>query len=1044
MNQDCSQKQQIVTVLGMHRSGTSLVSRILNLMGVYLGEQDDLLQADKFNERGYWENINIVAINDEILKQLGGDWHSPPDFYDGWPWQSELSHLRARAREIVAEHFYHKPVWGWKDPRTCLTLPFWLTVVEPTHFVVCVRNPLDVARSLCASHGSLSFDLAIELWMTYTSLALRHTSGKNRLVLFYDDILQQPRQHIIRLAQFVQCSDLDHDFLEQSVHEIAIELRHHNASAVDVVDHPELPFAVQALYAVLRSAVQSKPESDYPDSTGCSISRLIDIFGVHSNRFFGMYRAAQAETEALRGRLNIVEAQLQATTAQYEAQLQATTAQYEAQLLEYESKRKELEKKLQATTAQYEAQLQATTAQYEAQLQALAQQLSHVEETRQKAQKQVQALQSELRNERRGIGYKMLRRGRTLFTRVFPYNSLQRSMYVAVRKTIARKNAEKQRYAYGVRLPDTLTMRSGDPAYDQWLLANVPSKQELCEQRAASKHLRWQPLISVIMPVYNAPADLLIRAVESVLAQSYPKWELCIVDDGSSEAHVRPVLQRLARRDRRIRVQFVDQNGGIAFASNRCLAMARGDFVVFLDNDDELAPHALFMVAELLSHHPDADLVYSDEDKIGPDNRREQPFFKPDFSYDLLLSYNYICHLLALRRSLVTEIGGFRAGYDGAQDYDLVLRVVERTRRSRIHHIPDVLYHWRIIEGSTSANYWNKPKAMEASLRLLDEHLTRMLGEGYGALEVFRLSDTAPPVYRPRYALVDQPLVSVVIGTRDQLNMLKPCVDSLAATTYSHYEIIIVNNNSSEAATLTYLESLPRTNPYVRVIDYPYPFNYSALNNYGIRQARGDVIVLLNNDVELFTPDWLEIMLGYAQQRRIGAVGVKLLYPDKTIQHAGVIVGVGGVAGHAQKRLSATLPGYAHFPNTVRNYSAVTAACMMFRRAVWEEVGGLDERLAVAFNDVDFCLRLGAAGYDIVYTPQVQLLHHESVSVGRVHLNERRMDPSEVEFMRQRWQAIIEDDPFYNPNLSLDSEDYALHPRRWREMRERRRGRRVA
>lgn len=274
--------------------------------------------------------------------------------------------------------------------------------------------------------------------------------------------------------------------------------------------------------------------------------------------------------------------------------------------------------------------------------------------------------------------------------------------------------------------------------------------------------------------------------------------------------------------------------------------------------------------------------------------------------------------------------------------------------------------------------------------------------------------------------------------------MLDACVASLAATTYAHYEVVIINNNSCESATLSYLKSIQQKHDRVRVIDYPHSFNYSALNNFGIRHARGDVIVLLNNDTELLTPDWLDVMIGYVQQQRVGCVGVNLLYPDNnTIQHAGVVVGLGGVAGHSHKYFPAHSPGYANILRMVRNYSAVTGACMMFRRAVWEEVGGLDERLMVVFNDVDFCLRIGAAGYDIVYLPHVQLLHHESVSVGRLHLNERVIDPAEIEYMQKRWKPIIDDDPFYNPNLTLDSENFAIHPTRWRQMRKQRSAKRL-
>jgi glycosyltransferase involved in cell wall biosynthesis len=679
----------------------------------------------------------------------------------------------------------------------------------------------------------------------------------------------------------------------------------------------------------------------------------------------------------------------------------------------------------EAHFAQHDAQIKAMYAQFESQYQTLQSQL---DDRLRVPYAQVAELRQELAAERVGIGYQLLRRSRALFARLLPPTSRRKVAYIYLRRMLKRRaGALTAKTAYGVRLPFTIDMRSSDPVYDQWLRANAPSVEELQQQRAATALLKQRPLISIVVPVYNIPAELLRSCVQSVIAQSYPNWELCLVDDCSTQPHVRPLLMQLAKSDKRIRVEYAKTNGGIAVASNAGIAMARGDFVAFLDNDDELAPQALFLVAELLSRYPDADLIYSDEDKLTTADTREHPYFKPDYSPDLLLSNNYICHMLVLRRKLLNAIGGFRRGYDGAQDYDLVLRAIEQTERRKIHHIPDVLYHWRMIEGSTATSYYSKPKAQNATLDLLHEHLERTLGAGYGGIETVRASDTAI-VYHPRYALHAEPLVSIVIGTKDKVDILKACITSIGMSTYLNYEIVIIDNNSTESATFAYFAELSEKHPKVRVVEYPQPFNYSAVNNFGVRQARGEVIVLLNNDTEIITPNWLEIMLSYVQQERVGAVGVELLYPNRTIQHAGVIIGLGGVAGHSHKYFPMEAQGYCNLLRTVRNYSAVTAACIMFRRAVWEQVDGLNEQLVVTFNDVDFCLKIGAAGYDIIYTPQVQLWHHESVSVGRVHLNERQMDPFEINYMKQHWPNMIANDPYYNPNLTLDTENYAIHP----------------
>ena len=965
---DCT--QMIVTVLGMHRSGTSLVTRLLNLMGVFLGSADDLMPASEHNERGYWEHTAIVSLNDEILHRCGGNWYQPPKLVDGWAFDPDLTSLRQSARSLVSETFGNQPIWGWKDPRTCLTLPFWKTVVLPTHIVICLRNPLEVANSFQKSQN-ISFDHASHLWLTYVSSSLRCSQGINRFALFYEDLMQNPRQYIVQLAHFIGRSDLvdDEQFMETALQEVSNELRHYCFSYTDVIDNSNLHFAVRSLYAALRGAVAVTHGEQSIDL------HALSLFGIQSERFLHDQHKLIEERNELRYALEVSE-----------QRLAEVSARYEGELAERERRLKRIEAELQ----QY-------------------------------------------KRECSGIGYKALRRSRTLFRRFFPDNSVQRALYVVSRRLISRLRAQRRarRNAYPGSLPDTLTMRSCNPAYDQWLLHNVPSVQELKEQRAASLCLSWQPLISVIMPVYNVPTELLTRAIDSVIAQSYPKWELCIVDDCSTDPHVRPLLQRVSRHDRRIRVSFADRNRGIAGASNACMEMARGDFVVFLDNDDELAPHALFFIAELLNRHPDADVIYSDEDKIAPGGTREHPFFKPDFSPDLLLCHNYICHMLVVRRSLVMDVGGFREEYDGAQDYDLILRVVQRTARNRIYHIPDILYHWRMVEGSTALNYWNKPQAKDATLRLIDEYLKNLLGQDYGTVEYVPMADNV--LFYPRYALKRFPLVSIVISTRDKVHLLRACIESLSRTTYPSYEIVLIDNNSQEQETKAYFDTLRQEHPHIRIIEYPHPFNYSAINNFGIRQARGEVIILLNNDTELLTPDWIEIMLGYAQQRRVGAVGVKLLYPNGTIQHAGVILGLGGVAGHSHKYYPADHSGYGARLRTVCNYSAVTAACMMFRRDVWQQAGGLDERLAVTFNDVDFCLRIRTLGYDIVYTPQVQLLHHESMSVGRVHLDERTMDAQEIAFMKQRWGEALYIDPFYNLNLTLDTEDYAIHPLRRRQ-----------
>ena len=506
------------------------------------------------------------------------------------------------------------------------------------------------------------------------------------------------------------------------------------------------------------------------------------------------------------------------------------------------------------------------------------------------------------------------------------------------------------------------------------------------------------PLFSIVMPVYNPEECWLRAAVASVRNQTHPSWELCIADDASTEPGVRAFLEECPATDPRIKVRRLPHRQGISGASNAALEMARGLFVAFLDHDDELAPQALFEVARLLSEQPDLDLVYSDEDKIEPDGRHSEPFFKPEFSPDLLMSMNYIGHLTVVRRSLLEETGGFRPGFEGSQDYDLLLRLVERTRR--IAHLPRILYHWRKSRGSVAADPAAKVYAYEAAVRALEETLARRGQPG-------KVETTGPGRYRVRYLVDGHPLVSIVILTRNQGQLLSRCLSTLERKTdYRRYEVIVVDNGSTDPNTLGLLEDYSRR-PRCRVLRLDQPFNYSRLNNLAAAEAKGDYLLFLNDDVEVVSPGWLEEMLGHARRPEVGAVGAKLIYPNGKMQHGGVVLGLGGLAGHAFYLLSADSPGYMGLAQVVRNCSAVTGACLMTRRSLFEALGGFDEGLSVAFNDVDFCLRLGEKGYYIVWTPFAVLIHHEGASRGRFTPKE------DLDRFRARWSRRLErGDPF--------------------------------
>ena len=531
--------------------------------------------------------------------------------------------------------------------------------------------------------------------------------------------------------------------------------------------------------------------------------------------------------------------------------------------------------------------------------------------------------------------------------------------------------------------------------YQVWLQHNAPGPAELAAQREAARGFAYQPKIGIVVPVHNTRPEWLLEAIESVRAQTYANWELCIADDASTDPAIRKVLRRYAF-NRKIKRTRLDRNSGISAASNRALSMAVGEFVGFLDHDDELKPNALFEVVRLLNQRPDLDFIYTDEDKRDTDGRLVDPFFKPDWSPEYLLTTNYVTHFALYRRSVIDRVGRLRGAYDGSQDYDLALRVTEVT--DRIAHLALPLYTWRKAPGSAAESPVAKPWANDAGARALQDALRRRGFDGDVKPGLW------PASHRVRFTHADQ-TVGIIIPTRDRVDLLQRCVESIEVlSTYRNYEIIVIDNESTDDETLDFLSRLKG-----RVIPYEGSFNFARMMNVAAREARTDMLLFLNNDTEVITPGWIEALLEYAQQPRIGAVGARLLYPQGRPQHEGIIMGLCmGTAGNVDHG------DYFSLGQSVLNATAVTAACMMTLASVFAEMGGLDEGLTVAFNDVDYCLRLREAGYRIVYTPHAELLHHESASRGTLH------PPDDEAFFRQRWGCPGEFiDPYYNPNLDI-------------------------
>lgn len=533
------------------------------------------------------------------------------------------------------------------------------------------------------------------------------------------------------------------------------------------------------------------------------------------------------------------------------------------------------------------------------------------------------------------------------------------------------------------------------------------------------------PLISVAMPVYNTPPPLLRSAIESVRKQSYPYWELCIADDASTLAETVKLLRDFEQMDTRIKVTYRTENGNISQATNSALALTTGEYVAFLDHDDMLAEHALFFVAQAIVKHPEANIIYTDEDKIDGTGRRCSPHFKPEWNPDLLFSTNYAGHLAVFRRMLLESIGGLRSGVEGSQDHDLLFRCMPYCKAETIIHIPRILYHWRMVAGSTALASSEKNYTTRAGIKALNDYFVAQ-----GMNGVWAEAGAVENSYRVHYPVpLPEPLVTILIPTRDRIDLLTPCVEGiLNRTNYRNIEVLILDNQSCDPETRAYLEKVAMQDGRVRVLAYDHPFNYSAINNYGAKRARGEILALLNNDIEVINPDWLTEMVSHALRADIGCVGAKLYYDDDTIQHAGLILGTGDVATYVHKYFPRSSSGYFGRLICVQNCSAVTGACLVVRREVYERVGGLNERdLEVAFNDVDFCLRVRELGLRNLWTPYAELYHHESKSRGAEDTPEKLARfQKEAAYMKNRWKGVLEQDRYYNPNLTLLNDKLGL------------------
>ena len=562
--------------------------------------------------------------------------------------------------------------------------------------------------------------------------------------------------------------------------------------------------------------------------------------------------------------------------------------------------------------------------------------------------------------------------------------------------------------------------------YQNWLISRNEVELKDEEMVVSSISGRPAPLISILLPTYNSDIKFLRQCIDSVINQSYENWELCIADDASTNAGVRDVISSYAEKDNRIKYVFREENGHISNSSNSAIKLASGEWVALLDHDDLLHPHALSYVVKEIIHNPSVQFIYTDEDKIDVNGLRLDPHFKSDWNLDLLYSQNYVSHLGVYKTDLVKKIGGFREGYEGSQDYDLLLRYSREIDDKNVVHIPKVLYHWRAIDGSTALSSGEKSYTTQSGIKSLKDHFDNL--DMDVVVEKGKLDNT----YRVIYPLIDEtgkkPLVSLIVPTYNGKDITKQAIESiLELTDYENYEIILVDNNSDDPQSLEYFSSLEK-HEKITVLRYPHPFNYSAINNFAVKYAKGEIIGLINNDIEVINSGWLGEMVSHAIRKEIGCVGAMLYYANDTIQHAGVILGIGGVAGHSHKYFPKGSNGYFSRLKLVQNLSAVTAACLIVRKEIYSEVAGLNEKdLTVAFNDVDFCLKVGEAGYRNLWTPYAELYHHESISRGTEDNPEKvKRFNKEVKYMKDTWGEVLKKDKFYNKNLSKVHENFSL------------------
>ena len=1010
-----SQDSSVIVIIGMHRSGTSLTTSLLENAGVDIG--DRLMGADTGNSKGHFEDLDFVEFHQNVLQSQGIS-------VAGWTEHNSIEvqpQYVATAKDIISAR-QDKLIWGWKDPRTTLFLDFWSELIPQAKYLLVYRSPWEVVDSLFR-RGDVIFrtnpNFAVKQWCNYNQSILNfYQSNPERCLL-------------VELGSVVKDSNTLVDLIKQkwelnlkqpkSLYEPSLLTANSGNNYRQALITKFFPEAIE-----LYHKLQNKGDRHEPNVTEFSVDSTCQSWilqdWIDAKQTLTAKKEAVNQLAQTQQQLHSVDAEL----AQTQQQLQSSNQELIQTQQQLHSANAEL--------AQTQQQLESNSTE----LTKIQQQLQFVDGELIEAKQQLQQSEykfnevsqvaqiAQMQADRFKLLVVAMETSKFWKLRTWWLNFKQKNKMggtdTLYQNYLLSNDSQPVVEESAATDADSPQILADTAQYSVWLQQKYPNAARLRRIKKKCQSLPYKPLISVIMPVYNPEAEFLRQAIASVINQAYDNWELCIADDCSSKPHVGEILEEYSQQDERIKVVYRQENGHICRSSNSAIEVATGEYIALLDHDDLLAPHALSRVAELLNRHPEADFIYSDEDKVDDNNVHKDHFFKPDWCPDSFLSRMYTCHLGVYRRSLVNEIGNFRVGFEGSQDYDLVLRVTEKT--DNIFHIPDILYHWRIHLESTAAGSKAKPYATNAAQKAIGEAIARRKEPGE-----IKTKENTPGVYIVRYEIPEPKLVSIIIPTKDLAGVLNVCLESIfELTTYPNYEVVVIDNGSVEDKTHECFDYWrKKESDRFKCYSYDVPFNYPRINNYGATKAKGDYLLLLNNDTKVVTPDWLEAMVEQAQRPSIGAVGSMLLYPDDTIQHAGVVLGLGGVAGHSHKHFPASHPGYISQIAAINNYSAVTGACLMCRRDVYEEVGGLEEELAIAFNDIDFCLKIVSRGYRNIYLPHVVLYHYESKSRGYEDTPEKQARfAKEIQYMQKKWQLLCDRDPCYNPNLTKSREDYSL------------------